>query len=125
MVRPLRPPIVKVNAVLPNVFAVGVPVYKPAVSTAIAVILPVAAVVTLTCAAVLFVPPPDNTNVYVQADAAGPTASVFAVTAVTGPEPFVRATQPACVGVPSVISPSSVVSIPNTPNYTFVRVALM
>ena len=34
MVRPLRPPIVKVNAVLPNVFATGVPVYNPPFATA-------------------------------------------------------------------------------------------
>ena len=72
---------------LPNVFVVGVPVYKPAFDTEMLEILPVAAVVTLTCAAVLFVPPPDNTSVYVHADAAGPTASVFDVTeakAITG-----------------------------------------
>ena len=45
----------------------------------------------------LFVPPPESTNVYVHADAAGPTASVFDVTESTGPAPLVRAIQPACV----------------------------
>jgi hypothetical protein len=50
---------------------------------------------------------------------------VFADTDTTGPTPLVRATQPACVGLPSDTSACSVVSIPNTPNSTLVLVALM
>ena len=91
----MRPPIVNVNAVLPKVFAVGVPVYNPPFETEIVVILPVAAVVTITTAPVLFTPPPVSVSVYEAAVAAGPTASVFDVTDTTGPAPLVRATQPA------------------------------
>jgi hypothetical protein len=85
----------KVKTVLPNVFVVGVAEYKPAFATVMVDILPVAAVATTTCAELLFVPPPESTSVYVHADAAGPTASVFAETDMTGPEPLVLATQPA------------------------------